>query len=244
MLLPSHFQCCSKASPGLTASTTVLGDRGDAQMGPHSLLISCIKGTLKINKSNNGMCGASQRSLLLKEFQATQGRSAHLALLRPADLNRASLRLLLVWSFLWLSSPETGSRGCVPPLPLLQPLPPVTVTHSDTDMPFRPRRGWGWPTLRSPGTNSRQQLCPKADSSRSLATVFSSQLGYRLYVVPLLQTAAPETIKPRPQGSVGFEKSVRKAKRWSIRPPSLYGVHYVPQARSPDQRLKRRKPSH
>lgn len=110
-------------------------------------------------------------------------------------------------------------------------------------MPFRPRRGWGWPTLRSPGTNSRQQLCPKADSSRSLATVFSSQLGYRLYVVPLLQTAAPEKIKPRPQGSVGFEKSVRKAKRWSIRPPSLYGVHYVPQARSPDQRLKRRKPS-
>lgn len=130
-------------------------------MRPHTLLINGTKGTLKTSKSNNDICGAIQRSLLLKEFQATQGRSAHLALLRPAVLNRDSFKASGLISPVALPHQEQAAEGVCPSPPPLTRQPPVTVTHSDTDMPFRPRRGWGWPTLSSPGTNSQQQLCPR-----------------------------------------------------------------------------------
>ena len=70
-------------------------------------------------------------------------------------------------------------------------------------MPFRPRRGWGWPTLRSPGTNSWQQLCSQQQTAVGPSLLFSPPtLGYRLQrSAPLLPTVAPKAIK-----SDGFEK--------------------------------------
>lgn len=147
-------------------------------MGLHSRLINCIQGTLKINKSDPGIWGAIQSRLLLKEFQATQARSAHLALLRPEVLNRDSLRLL-VWSSLWLFLTGTGSRGCVSlPTPSyrrcrqLQLRIPIQTCLSDQE-------GVGMANSQKPWNKQSAAAVSEADSSWPLATVFSSQLGYR-----------------------------------------------------------------
>lgn len=103
---------------------------------------------------------------------------------------------------------------CVPPYPLLRS-PPVTVTHSDRTSLSDPRGGGGGPlsealeqTVGNSCVRSRQQLV--------------ACYCFLLALVPLFQTAALKAIKSSPQGSIGFEKSVRKAKMWPIPlPPSL-----------------------
>lgn len=121
------------------------------------------------------MCGAFQRCLLSKEFQATQGRRAHLALfrVRPDQRSLAETQASGLISLVAFTHPVTAAEGVCPSLP------PLTVPSGYSyafrqDEPFRPKRGWGWPTLRSPGTNSWQQLCSQQTAvGRSL--LFSRQ---------------------------------------------------------------------
>lgn len=123
-----------------------------------------------------------------------------------------------------LTSPGTSCRQCV----CLSPLAAVrlgTVTHSDTAKPLRPRRGWGCPALRSPGTNTWSSIYA-GDSSWSLATVFSfhtgSPAGIECPPPRPLQTVAHKVIKPLPQESVCLVNQPARPKQTvSTLPPEV-----------------------
>lgn len=117
--------------------------------------------------------------------------------------------------------PGTGSRGCVSvPTPSysrhwLQLHIPIQTCLSDQ----RGGRGGQLSEALEQIVGNSCVLRRPQLVARYCFLIPHQVIGYNS--VPLLQTAARKAIEFLPQGSAGFEKSVRKAKMWSVPPPPL-----------------------
>lgn len=166
----------------------------------------CTKRTLKINESSNGMWGAFQSSFLTSSNpRETCSASTFLSAIRPAVSSSDSKASGLISSVAFIH-PGTAAEGVLCPLathsysPLwLQLRIPIQTCLSD-------QRGGGGSQLSEALEQIVGNSCVR--SRQQLVTRYC----FLVALVPPFQTAARKGIKSPPQGSIGFEKSVRKAK--------------------------------